>query len=664
MNRWLERVPQLLLLLILLEGPYRALVARRSFDQRRKRTHLDINASTSNFATFPLYLVSLGPFSNPHEKYDPFDFVPFFKPHSNGTAPTFALPDVNTQAPFFPFRIFARDSGFGLQIPRTVRPPEQTLQVESRTTDPLTEEQAEQLARAVKENWVLEVVLAGLPAWGYIGDVESSLGITINNDASKPHIFTEVELMVSRNQDNGEITEVRLTSYIDSLQEINVGQSYTYSMKMSVTETNTSWEDRWLHYYHESYGFVGARPVRWFANLLTVVICFVIFKAQSSSPISRGNLSSEGISLLPASQLEEDGHKDVLREPPKLALLAGLVGAGIQLLLAAWMITWFLSVKQCYPILSEPTGLEFLSLLVSRLAVFSFFGGSRAAKIVLRYASPANVQEHALETFHDELQLMSNMDSDSTEGLEDGSNDEAVYLSVVMREAVVWVFAMGAGFNGLLVAALSLFSKMKGTKMIQAEHGSSLFSMIGLMMLGVASCLLGVVFARRQTLRNPELLSCTEVRSRSSRYQEAWIALLLSGALTYLPIFSEYGFIFESLFSLRFYDSSFQTLVAFQLWIAAITLSTQISLRYLIRSGRRHDWQWIAFGSGAAVSVYVVIHGMYFLSSQTQIYGWYEISLCLSILFLHSVNTGILSGTISYLYGHHFVFSHFRRDAE
>jgi hypothetical protein len=81
--------------------------------------------------------------------------------------------------------------------------------------------------------------MAGLPAWGYIGNVQSFLGMTTDNDAGKPRIFTEVELSVSQNQDNGKITGVRLISYIDSLQ-INVGQSYMYSMKMSVTVTNTS----------------------------------------------------------------------------------------------------------------------------------------------------------------------------------------------------------------------------------------------------------------------------------------------------------------------------------------------------------------------------------------------------------------------------------------
>jgi hypothetical protein len=81
--------------------------------------------------------------------------------------------------------------------------------------------------------------MAGLPAWGYIGNVQSFLGMTTDNDACKPRIFTEVELSVSQNQDNGKIMGVRLISYIDSLQ-INVGQSYMYSMKMSVTVTNTS----------------------------------------------------------------------------------------------------------------------------------------------------------------------------------------------------------------------------------------------------------------------------------------------------------------------------------------------------------------------------------------------------------------------------------------
>lgn len=80
-----ERISQLILLLVLLEGPYRAFVARRVFQNNPWDNHQNLSPKEDDSSTtndFPFYLVSIGPFGNPHEVYQQFDLLPFYKPDS------------------------------------------------------------------------------------------------------------------------------------------------------------------------------------------------------------------------------------------------------------------------------------------------------------------------------------------------------------------------------------------------------------------------------------------------------------------------------------------------------------------------------------------------------------------------------------------------------
>jgi Endomembrane protein 70 len=198
------------------------------------------------------------------------------------------------------------------------------------------------------------------------------------------------------------------------------------------------------------------------------------------------------VGLHAAAENAEDPSKDIFREPPKLPLLAGLVGSGIHLLAAAWMILWFLAMKRFSPLLLEPSNLEFLSALVLRLAFFFVFSGFVSSTIVLQYASASNVQGQVLKTFQQELQLVSNIDTDSTDGLEDGTNDDKIYLTTMLRRSTAWIVAMVLGFHVIVFAALSLLSMLKGTAGLLRYSKNGIFSSIGVLAVGAASCLVGM----------------------------------------------------------------------------------------------------------------------------------------------------------------------------
>lgn len=80
--------------------------------------------------------------------------------------------------------------------------------------------------------------------------------------------------------------------------------------------------------------------------------------------------------------------------------------------------------------------------------------------------------------------------------------------------------------------------------------------------------------------------------------------------------------------------------------------------------GRIQDWQWVAFSNGASAAAYVGLYGVWFLTFQTHIHGWYEMSYCLFTLLWITIDIGLVCGGVSYLSGHYFVHSVFHRTAD
>lgn len=407
----------------------------------------------------------------------------------------------------------------------------------------------------------------------------------------------------------------------------------------------------------EEYTRFESRPATWFNNLLSSILLAFLYKtrlrARSGQP-SEGGLH---VALLPAPESAEDPSNDVFREPPKLPLLAGLVGFGIHLLAAAWMILWFLALKHFSQFLLEPSNLEFLSALVLRLAFF-VFSGFVSSTIVLQYASVSNVQGQVLETFQQELQLV------STDGLEDGTNDDKIYLTTMLRRSTAWIVALVLGFHVIVFAELSLLSMLKVTAGMHWCSNNGIFSSIGVLAVGAASCLVGMSLARQLTLRNPENTLCTETWTRLLRRREICTTHFFSGALNYLPVFSEARMMFESSFGYKFYHASPQPLIAFVLWTGCIILVTERTLYFSISHGRRQDWQWMAFGTGAAVfpffcSTWHLLHCI-----PIKIHGWYEIVYSLLILLWIAVDVGVICGGVADLYGIFYVRSIFQKIAE
>ncbi|KAG7354248.1 endomembrane protein 70-domain containing protein [Nitzschia inconspicua] len=383
------RATQAALILVLLDGPYRAFVARRSV--RNPRKDLSQEEGTSNFDEISFYIVYAGPSENPHERYSSFDLLPFYKAasspkdkHGQGeTSSEVNLPEGTIHAPFFPFRLPAKDSGITVKIPRNGNSPTPTSSEETWVVGPLMESHAKLLSQAVEDQWECQGVLSGLPVWAKIGEMMRNE----TGNLLQPHINTKHILEVLYNREKSPRCQ-------------------------SGSHRCPEWRKKSTN------------------------------RTQKSSRSTGGNLRYERglhVTLLSSVENRDDAHDDVFREPPMLPLLAGLVGAGIQLLVVLWMVLWFDSVRCFSPFLFEPSNLELLSMLISRVAFFFVFAGFVSAKIVLEYASATNVQEHALDTFHDELELTSNIETDSTDGLEEGTNDDVIYLSAMMRRAMSWV---------------------------------------------------------------------------------------------------------------------------------------------------------------------------------------------------------------------------------
>jgi hypothetical protein len=684
-----EILPQILLVVVLLEGPYHALVTRRATHQANNPTNKNDGTSNHDIVTFPVYMAHVGHATNPHENYRFFD-LPFCTPtllptEQVGAIPSVRIPDIYTYTPFFPFRVSAQDSGFTVQIAQR----ESLFRVESCTTDPLTEQQVEQLSDAIQYRWFYIGFLSGLPFWGTIGEMLPG-SETKNNAATEvaeystttkrkgmnpfqPHVYTQHELVVARNAENGQVVKVDYSSNPKSLQKLQPGQSITFTLTEISRDTNESLDERWDRYLD-----LNAFRGRWFYNLLTVTVIIVLYKIGMSTLTSSGggSATSEGemrISLLLIEETREGAYRNIFLEPPRLPLLAGLVGAGVQLLLATWIVVWFVSFRPFSPFLLERTSLEFLSVLISRIALLSLCGCFVSAKIVLLYASSSNVQGQALEAFRDELQLESNIETDSTDGIEDGFNDDAIYVSKMIRCAIAWVGTVVGGFHIFVVTMIAVLVKLKGTVTLHANDGEVLFAVIITTILGVVSGLMGVFMARQHTIRNPENDAGRSNPSRSgscySWYQNnvsTTAMLLLFGAVNFVPIFSECGLIFRCAFGYTYYHGSIQTLISLGCWIITVFLSTQMSLIGSNWSvGRRiQDWQWMAFINGASVSIYVGLHGVWYLSFQTQIHGWYEIAYCLFILLWITIDIGLICGGVSYLSGRYVIHSVFHRNAE
>jgi hypothetical protein len=584
-----------------------------------------------------------------------------------------------------------------------------TQQKQQCTTDPLTQPQVDQLQNSIQQNWFFEGNIDGLPVQSFIGEMMTIPSSSEFDHTPVPHVYTSRIVTIVLNDFRNEIIRVDVSCDISSLLEVTDGASYTFEMKTIFQKQQQVADDNDFSrstYYRETrsmleqqrwyrYFDYESSSSRWFLVFLSTILVVVLNQIRKSLYNASVRINSSGnkrssyagddddysnkntlnVSLLSPNSHDDDNestvdyHKQpsssfIFNEPPILPIFAAAIGSGTQLLAVAWLVLWFVSLMPVVSLSVVASDLGFASVVINSLVFYAVIAGFVSAKLVLQYASTTNLQENVFKPYHDELLLETNVDDESTDGVEDeGINDEVIYTYRMIQQSTTMAAGFVGGFHLLVVFLLWIFARIKGTILLNMTAIEILSTYGSWIPFSIPFCLLGVLVAQRQTLRAPaSSISKKEALKYQTASRTAFLVTASAGAINSIPICGEMGgFVFSSIWNYNYYLPSIGILLIFLLTVGVVVQSTQIAMYHLLKYGRAVEWQWTAFGCGSSTAVYVFIYGISFLYCHTLINGWYEMSCSICILFCISVDVGLVCGSLSYFSGRYIVHSIFQQ---
>lgn len=538
----------------------------------------------------------------------------------------------------------------------------QSKEPETCTTKPLTASQADQFSRAIQHRWFYQMYLDDLPVWGMVGemlpkvdkfklnekdDLERLNHMSELGDAEvgdlHPYVYTTRNLIISYN--GNQVVKVDLTSDPKSLTLVAEGAQLDFALHVQFESTTEEFHSRFDRYLdHEFF----KHPIHWFSvfnsfmmvlflmGLVALILLRTLKKDYARygliHDLEDGEMDDDEKEAMMHDKVEDAGwkqvHGDVFRAPSLLPLFAALIGTGSQLVVLTFGVIFFAVLGPIHGEVHEERG----EMMQAILVCYAF------SSIVSGYMSGRYFKEYYPTV--------------ARSGKNSGPGNlwqATMGLTVVLLPVVTC----------LIFVVLNVVSLAYGT--INSVPFMVIFKLFLLyVFVTVPLCVVGTLLGRHSSAGSATSFPCrVNAIPRPIPQDVPWYGkpsglIPLAGLLSFGSIFIELYYVLTSLWNYKFYHV-YGFLFGVYAILTIVVGMTSIIVVYFCLNAENYLWQWTAFGSGASMSGYVFLYGVYFYVFKTQMHGALQFCFYFGYTALISINMGLLCGTLGHAAASRFV---------
>jgi hypothetical protein len=523
----------------------------------------------------PIVANTVGPFNNPTETY-PFYHLPFCE----GTGKQ---------------RRHKQDLGETLSGSRKVATPYEVTYLDPVPWRSLCEEFLEaadikQLKEAIEDDYFFEMVIDGLPVWGYVGEVvheEFLLGKSIQG--ATVYLYPHLHFSIGFNGD--QIVAANVTTdhkrRID-ITDASMGQEIVFSYSIEWRHQPHIKHENRMERYADSTFLPSSFEIHWLAiiNSFVLVLLLTAFLAIILMRILKKDFSKYMDMDDEELTEEETGwkmiHGDIFRAPEALSPFCALVGSGAQLFFTVAIVLGCVLVGAFKP---TKRG-AILTALIIIYSLCGFVGGAISGRLYKQMKGKNWVWNVVL-----------------TAGI------------FPVPLAAVFSFVNSVAWNSGSTAALPATTIMLMLGIVAFVH----FPLV----------VVGAIVGRNMTeeYRPPCRTNkvAREVPEVSVWYRHPFAQLFMAGFLPFSAIYIELHYIFASIWGHKIY-----TLFGI-LYIAFIMLTTvasfiTVALLYFQLAREDHRWWWRVFCNGGATGLFIFGYSFFYYFHRSHMDGLLQLS--------------------------------------
>jgi len=607
-----------------------------------------------------LWVNKVGPYANPQEAYEYYK-LPYCAPdnkhhpdNSGGSGRWNEWKSITMGEHLGGHAL--RHSGHDILFKNKSKEPEKCK------TNKLSLQQAEHFAEAIQHRWFYQMYLDDLPVWGMVGemlpkadkfrlkekdDLERLDHMSEMDDSEvgnlHPYVYTTRTLIISYNKD--QIVKVDLTSDPKSLKQVSEGAVLEFALHVQFEQTSEEFHSRFDRYLdHEFF----KHPIHWFSvfnsfmmvlflmGLVALILLRTLKKDYARygliHDLEDGEIDEDEKEALMHDKIEDAGwkqvHGDIFRAPSLLPLFAALVGTGSQIVVLTFGVIFFAVLGPIHGEVHEERGKMMQAIIVC----YAF------STIVSGYISGRYFKEYYPTV--------------ARSGKHSGQGN-------------LWQLTMGLTVVLLPAVMCLIFVVLNAVSLAYGTINSIPFMVILkifclYVFISVPLCVVGTLLGRHSSAGSATSFPCrVNAIPRPIPQDVPWYGkpsglIPLAGLLSFGSIFIELYYVMTSLWNYKFYHV-YGFLFGVYAILSIVVSMTSIIVVYFCLNAENYLWQWTAFGSGASVSGYVYLYGIYYYIFKTKMHGLLQFCFFFGYIGLISVNMGLLCGTMGHFAASRFV---------
>jgi len=345
-----------------------------------------------------------------------------------------------------------------------------------------------------------------------------------------------------------------------------------------------------------------------------------------------GEIDEDEKEALMHDKIEDAGwkqvHGDIFRAPSLLPLFAALVGTGSQIVVLTFGVIFFAVLGPIHGEVHEERGKMMQAIIVC----YAF------STIVSGYISGRYFKEYYPTV--------------ARSGKHSGQGN-------------LWQLTMGLTVVLLPAVMCLIFVVLNAVSLAYGTINSIPFMVILkifclYVFISVPLCVVGTLLGRHSSAGSATSFPCrVNAIPRPIPQDVPWYGkpsglIPLAGLLSFGSIFIELYYVMTSLWNYKFYHV-YGFLFGVYAILSIVVSMTSIIVVYFCLNAENYLWQWTAFGSGASVSGYVFLYGIYYYIFKTKMHGLLQFCFFFGYIGLISVNMGLLCGTMGHFAASRFV---------
>ncbi|PSC72630.1 phagocytic receptor 1b [Micractinium conductrix] len=545
----------------------------------------------------PIWANKVGPFANPTETYQYFN-LPFCHPKEGKEYKPEGLGEV-------------------LEGDRLVSTPYKLKFKENKENAPLCtqhldSEDLDQFRDAVAEDYYFQMLIDGLPIWGFIGKVERLPGKAGDKEggSEKLSLFTHIHFDILYNKDR--VVQVDISTdpskTVDITSADKEAVDFTYSVAWK--ETDIPYARRMDKY--AKYSFLPQHlEIHWFSIvnscvtvlLLTGFLATILMRVLKNDFIKYSNMRDDEA----LEDAEETGwklvHGDVFRFPPHLNLFCAVVGTGTQILVMALMIFGLSLLGTYYP----------------------YNGGAMLTSVVVFYALTAGIAGYVSAALY---KIMG------------GTNWVRNVLTTTML------------FCGPLLAMFSYLNSVAwayGTTAALPFGTIVIIVVIWALVTFPLTVVGGIMGKNTKAEFNAPCRTTKYPREIPPLpwYRQTLPQMLMAGFLPFSAIYIELYYIFASVWGHKVYTIYSILFIVF-LILCVVTAFITIALTYFQLAVEDHRWWWRSVMCGGSTALFIYAYCFYYWYARSDMNGLMQASFYFGYMLMVCYGFFLMLGSVGF----------------